>query len=1108
LFWNLWSRLLSGVARTISSWNDCYMKKLFVVLGLGGIGILLIVFELNLLVSYLEKHRLPASFMDNGYNHETLETLRKHADEGMIYAEYRLGQKYFDGDGVQRDVSQAIAWFRRAADAGDLMSPYWLGMTYAFDDDVSKDSAESLRWLRIGADRGNADAQFALGSMFAYGNGVKKDLNEAVRWFRKAAVPSESKLDRVIFGKQLGSTAAQKALGMVYSYGYGVPKDAVEAAKWERMAASPIVVPPSDKYPNSDRLLAVGIPVSSFLPGEIQQTNIIPHSELFQVENRGFTSVSIRALASNGNHESQCDLGYQFANGDGVAKDPIEAVKWFRKAADGGYDQGEFRLGRCFAYGIGVQIDYDQSVKWLQLAADQGLLDARFELALRYFYGQGVGKNTEKGLSLLRSAAGDGYLPAQKILAVALEFGTLNLDRDIPVNRDYVESAKWFLVAAKTGDNEAQCSLGTFYENGWGVPKDPQLAIEWYKRSAGNNNQAALYNLATTYWVGKGVAKDSVEAAKWFRAAAELGMPDAEYHLGLMYSLADGVPKDGAEAAKWFKKCAVAYLESANRGGARMGDEIYDRLGAMYANGNGVTTDRAEAAKWFRKAADLGSPDAEYNLGVLSLKGDGIPMDKMQAAEWFRRAALSDRPDAVLVAPEAEYTLGLMYANGIGVSPNSSEAVQWLRNAAAQGHLQAQYNLGVIYATGAGMPKDIFEGIRWYREAANQGYGSAQYNLGMIYVTGDGVTKQPTEAANWLRKAAEQGNSDAQFQLGYLYDSLFKNIYLNGQADNGGLPFDDAEAFKWYLKAAKQGNVSAQFYLGAKYSFGRGVLQDDIEALAWLNIAAAAGNMQAAGAKFNLERKDGSAVAIAGQKRSKEILDEIEAAKKQAPGSVAVTGTTAAGPTDASPKASGSGAIVSRSGLVLTAAHVIIGANSVKVYTAQGLRGAKVVQIDEANDIAILQLDAGTYPALPIAASRRVRLGQTVATIGFPNIEIQGFSPKVTRGEISSLNGAGDDPRAWQISAPVQPGNSGGPLLDENGNLIGVVVSKLSIEAAKATNDIPQNVNYAVKSTYALALLEPYLKNDVPEANQSVSVPRFEDMVARAQQSAVLILVY
>ncbi len=865
-------------------------------------------------------------------------------------------------------------------------------------------------------------------------------------------------------------------------------------------------MPPSDKYPNAELLLAITLTDSDV--ANASPLEITPHSEASQRRARDLSPAGTRALASNGDAFSQSQLGDQYASGDGVHKDEVEAAKWYRKAAERGYDVGEFRLGRCFAYAIGVERNYKESVRWLRFAADQGLLEAKLELAWRYAWGQGVEQSTDKALELMRSAAGDGFLPAQKVLAAALESGMLNFDRNMPVKRDYVESEQWFLVAAKAGDADAQCSVGTLYENGWGVAKDTQEAIRWFKKAAEKNAPGALEKLAETYWMGKGVPKDSVEAVKWFRKAAEQGLPDAQYQLGLMYSTADGVPKDAVEANKWFLKSADQYREAADRGGDMIGDMIYDRLGGMFANGYGVTQDRAEAAKWFRKAADLGSADAEYNLGVLSLKGDGVPMDKMQAAEWFRKAALSGRPDAVLVAPEAEYTLGLMYANGVGVSPNSSEAVQWLRKAAAQGHLQAQYNLGVIYATGASLPKDILEGIRWYREAANQGYAPAQYNLGMIYVTGDGVTKENTEAANWLRKAAEQGNSDAQFQLGYLYDSLFKNIYLNGQTDNGGLPFDDAEAFKWYLKAAKQGNASAQFYLGAKYSLGRGVLQDDIEALAWLNIAAAAGNMQAAGAKFNLERKDGSAVTIAGQKRSKEILDEIEAAKKQIPGSVAATGITAAGPTDASPKASGSGAIVSTSGLVLTAAHVIAGANSVKVYTAQGLRSAKVVQIDDANDIAILQLDAGTYAALPIAASRRVRLGQTVATIGFPNIEIQGFSPKVTRGEISSQNGAGDDPRAWQISAPVQPGNSGGPLLDENGNLIGVIVSKLSIEAAKATNDIPQNVNYAVKSTYALALLAPYLKNNVPEANQSVSVPRFEDMVARAQQSAVLILVY
>lgn len=208
------------------------------------------------------------------------------------------------------------------------------------------------------------------------------------------------------------------------------------------------------------------------------------------------------------------------------------------------------------------------------------------------------------------------------------------------------------------------------------------------------------------------------------------------------------------------------------------------------------------------------------------------------------------------------------------------------------------------------------------------------------------------------------------------------------------------------------------------------------------------------------------------------------------------------------PKSTGSGTIVSSSGHILTAAHVVADAARITVTTTQGTKTATVVRLDESNDLAVLKLVDGTYAALSVAPSRSIRLGQAVATIGFPNVGIQGFSPKLTRGEISSLNGIGDDPRSWQISVPVQPGNSGGPLLDENGNLIGVVLAKLGLEAAKVTGDFPPNVGYAVKSAYAFALLEPYLNSSAPEPNTPDRKSSFEDMVAKAQQSVVLILIY
>jgi len=122
---------------------------------------------------------------------------------------------------------------------------------------------------------------------------------------------------------------------------------------------------------------------------------------------------------------------------------------------------------------------------------------------------------------------------------------------------------------------------------------------------------------------------------------------------------------------------------------------------------------------------------------------------------------------------------------------------------------------------------------------------------------------------------------------------------------------------------------------------------------------------------------------------------------------------------------------------------------------------------------------------------------------------LQGFSPKLAKGEIASLSGAGDDPRYFQISVPVQPGNSGGALVDERGNVIGIVSAKLDASTALAmSGSLPENVNYAVKSSLLLSFLE-----SVPVVSAKLKQPntvdeKFEDVVKSAQDAAVLVLVY
>jgi len=136
-------------------------------------------------------------------------------------------------------------------------------------------------------------------------------------------------------------------------------------------------------------------------------------------------------------------------------------------------------------------------------------------------------------------------------------------------------------------------------------------------------------------------------------------------------------------------------------------------------------------------------------------------------------------------------------------------------------------------------------------------------------------------------------------------------------------------------------------------------------------------------------------------------------------------------------------------------------------------------------------------------------LGSTVATIGFPDPTLQGFLPKLAKGEIASLSGAADDPRYFQISVPVQPGNSGGALVDERGNVIGIVSAKLDASVALAASGaLPENVNYAVKSSLLLSFLE-----SVPDVANKLKTPntadeKFEDVVKSAQDAVVLVLVY
>lgn len=349
---------------------------------------------------------------------------------------------------------------------------------------------------------------------------------------------------------------------------------------------------------------------------------------------------------------------------------------------------------------------------------------------------------------------------------------------------------------------------------------------------------------------------------------------------------------------------------------------------------------------------------------------------------------------------------------------------------------------------------DYATAYRGFRRLAEQGDAGAQFRLGIMYRYGEGVLRDQSRAASWYRRAAEKGYGLAQLQLGYHYEFGW------------GVQKDLAEAIRWQRRAAEQGLGAAQFNLGTMYEEGLGVPRNLERSYIWFSIAAS---------RFPASDETHGHLAARNRDRIAAYLPASILARAQRIARMWRPGATFGTDLPASKAAStGSGFRVSAGGHILTNAHVVRGCTEVRVPPSPGAaaRRVAVAARDKASDLALLRGPAGA-PFARFRAGRGVRPGARVVVAGYPLRGVLAAGVNVSAGTVAALAGPGNDRRLIQITAPVQPGNSGGPVLDAAGNVAGVVVSKLNaIKVARATGDIPQNVNFAVSAGTVRAFLD------------------------------------
>jgi S1-C subfamily serine protease len=215
-----------------------------------------------------------------------------------------------------------------------------------------------------------------------------------------------------------------------------------------------------------------------------------------------------------------------------------------------------------------------------------------------------------------------------------------------------------------------------------------------------------------------------------------------------------------------------------------------------------------------------------------------------------------------------------------------------------------------------------------------------------------------------------------------------------------------------------------------------------------------------------------------------------------APPPTAKPGEPAAGtPAKPAPSrgSSGSGIVVNRAGSILTNEHVVRACDGYEVIDNDNRKlKARVQATDAKNDLALLTVDEQFPAAAKLRKQSDPRLGESVTVVGYPLVGVLGDKPSVGFGNVTSTIGIRGNPAQMQISVPIQRGASGGPVLDQSANVIGVVVSKLdALKFAERGGDLPQNVNFAIRAAPLRAFLEAN-KVEVADSNDTATLSNTE----------------
>jgi hypothetical protein len=508
-------------------------------------------------------------------------------------------------------------------------------------------------------------------------------------------------------------------------------------------------------------------------------------------------------------------------------------------------------------------------------------------------------------------------------------------------------------------------------------------------------------------------------------------------------------------------------------------------LGAAHFSGYQVEADPAQARAWFARGAEAGDRHAMRSYAEMLAHGLGGRRNTGQALAWFQKAAAAG--DAL-----ASYKVGRILEQGWGHRrPDYQGAADAYWAAWEAGLVQAGTRLGFMHLTGEGMPKDAQRAVALFEDAAALGYAPAKTALARQHYLGEGTLQNYSAAYSAYRDAATVGDPVGMTMSAFL---LAEGLY-QPNADPKAI---GSYVFNNFMIAAGKGNPQAQYNMARLLLDGSKADSQRAIAHALFNLASVEGFSPARAARTALERRMTAEEIARAQHFAQNFPHKLDQFKLE-------------------PFSTGTGFLISIAGALVTNHHVVDGCAAVFVRTPAGPVPAEVVLAqDTPVDIALLRLRPGqefrgSYRIGTLAPQDQLAIGEQVTVYGFPRPSLLSKRGVLSTGTLSALEGLGSEPKNIQFSAPIQKGNSGGALLNEGADVIGVVHSGLKTTLTKKGEiNAPQNVNFGTKISVLRQMLEaigqPYYSRD-GAAGERLPVKRRAE-IARDMTRQILCMVH